>query len=588
MRACRESFFFLARAHHTNTLHSYARRLFTHTHTHTHTLHSYARRSVLTRHLYGGEQWPAKLLLGTSRAPCGGAASPPYAMLEIFSGGHDHAHLAQTGALQYYAAGGVTFVHSLGRDNNLASQAASLVVRSYTGQGGWAHFPYARMEDIVTAGGGWALAELPLVHAFQANQTPAGYWMRNVTSLGFTVRNPSKAAPLDVFVGHVVLVDSEGRETVLNDFEADEPAWTPPHRGSVEVVKDATLPQGKHALHLTMQGGSTGLFSRPLNPARPMPGIVDFRAFPLVRLYWRVGGGSACNSSDLFSVGTGPYVLPPGSEPPTTQYQSYADWDAQGMGPGGYSHGTWLPGEPYDISMLTPSHSPTTVAAWAAGNASAGDTLGAVGLQNLGSSGTLSWRTTLTLAEGPLVVIDALSVEASAPAAGYVGGPSFPLQVAPDPAPVAGAAQSLRALGFNLTGCLLTGAQAAPQAALLLSFFAFRGLQPAPLAVGFQRVPLVGSLAPATVAARLQGPLGPAPPTAPLLFISFLLPHDAAVDAAGLAAALSARALPGGALELEMPLPALGAGAPRATARVTLGSVMGEEAAPWSVTRSQA
>ena len=509
-------------------------------------------------------------------------------MLELFSAAHDHAHLAQTGALQYYAAGGVTFVHSLGRDNNLASQAASLVVRAYAAQAGWQHFPGARMEDIVLAGGGWALAELPLVHAFQANQTPSGYWLRNVTCLGFTVRNPSRAEPLDVFVGHVVLVDSQGRETLLNDFEGDEPAWAPPHRGSVAVVEDATLPQGTHALHLSMQGGSTGLFTRPLNPARPMPGIVDYRAFPLLRLYWRVGGGSVCNSSDLFSVGTGPYVLPPGSLPPTAQYQSYADWDAQGMGPGGYSHGTWQPGQPYDVSMLTPSHSPGTLAAWAAGNASAGDTLGAVALQNLGSSGTLSWRTTLTLAEGPLVVIDALAVEATAPAAGYVGGPVFPLQVAPDPVPVAGAAQSLRALGFNFTGCLLTGGQAAPQAALLLSFLAFRGLQPAPLAVGFQRVPLVGSLEPATVAARLQGLLGPAPPTAPLLFISFLLPHDAAVDAAGLAAALSARALPGGALELELPLPSLGAGAPKHIARVALGSIMGEEAAGWSVSRSQA
>lgn len=488
---------------------------------------------------------PDKLILYASRAPCAApAASAPYAMLEAFSAGKDHAHLEQTGALLYFAARGVTYVHGAGRDNALAAAAATLVLApdaSPSGNASASHFPFSEVTDQFVAGGEWTLVEMPTRHLYTVGTVPDAYFSRNMTFLRFFFK--TYATPLDVFIGHINLFNPSTNATrVLNDFSPADPGSTgwSQDRVTGTIVSDSAMPSG-HALHFTSAPRAASyIVARPPSPVA-LPGVFDVREWPLLRAFVRFGvNASLVNSTDAVSIGFGPYVLPPGTPGSEPMTMSYADFNAQGLGPGAEHSGTWVPGTHYDAHLLSPRSLPNVTSARA--RVVESDAAGVLVMEGKQATGVAWTRATVLVAEGALVVFDVVTVaQGGAPAAlnsSWQAGPSFPLQIEAAPVPVGASACALDAGGFNFTGCLAVNSTRATDR-LLLWFGAWRvdgaGRATAVNAtVGASRVVMTGRAQPAAAFARLGISAGTT------VFASLLLPHSAADDADKLADAVRA------------------------------------------------
>jgi hypothetical protein len=542
--------------------------------------------SVTTRRTVVSPATPDKLILGTSRAPCAddptnaSSSAPPYLMAELLAEGY-HAHPLQIGSLLVYVAGGVTYVHNAGRDNRATEAASGMALwpdlSNVTG------FPFREVGNQIRSGMPWALAELPTVHAQPPLSHPSSALLRNLTNLGVNIHNSVRGDNVTLFVGYVTLFNPDtGAELLLDDFDpasGQSPAWTPSGAKSSTVVRDATLPRGSgFALQLVCTSTWCSA-ARPPSATRPMPGVVPFAEWPYVRFYYRLVCGkgteepvgstnTSCGFGDVVRAGTGPYY----QEGPfnTVSTNSNWDWEPEGQGPGGHwdapapsgagaaevEEGVAPPTPPgYAVEVLSPSFAANVTSAVAAKGtppaAGAGDTFGSYALAHYRSTGVTWTRSLVLLAEGPLVVVDALTVQAGDRADGaWLAGPSFLLQVATDPVEVTTAGEgsfAWDAVGFNRTGCLGNGTDVDPSAHLLVWMSALPGLA---VTGGSTRTTLAGNIFPVSVFSRTVAPIG-----ASSTFVSVLLPHDVSQGASGLAQALAVEVGAQGAAVVTVPLP---------------------------------
>jgi hypothetical protein len=544
---------------------------------------------------------PDKLLLFRSRQPCG-AANATYAVVDLFASSElYHCHTTQVGALAYYSAGGVDFVHWVGRDNRLPEFVSLLHL--FPSAGNATRFPYRSVADVVVPGGTWRLAELPTNHMMPVSQHPADYYSRNLSTLLLVGANtrPDNATT-EIYVGYVTLYNAAtGAEAVLDDFSADGDVWP-----NTSVVIDPSLPRSatKGALVLSLGPGTT-FFARPQGSAsgspRPLlPGPFDSaQDWTHLRFYWRVSSNTLPESASLFSVGTGPYTIPEGDMLANGTLQSGTfDWTADGVGPGTQYAYNFSAGDTPAAAILSPAFFPNVTTAYAAENGE-GDTFGSFTIDWFGSTGATWQRAVVALAEGPLVVVDSITVGPADDevALSSLAGPGFSLQVATDPVvlpvpgPTGGAGSYVSATGFNATGCYGVGAVRSDARLTLL----FAGWAPGAamraldLSVGQSRTSIVGKLAPAAAFARTNGPLGAVAPGGPSLaasavFVSVLVPHDPSVPDASVASATTFSASSAdGSVTATIPLPRVGSGVPPTdTATVSVGADMLQ----WSVTRT--
>ena len=486
---------------------------------------------------------PDKLILYSSRAPCvAPSSSAPYAMFDVFSAGKDHAHLEQTGALIYFASRGVTYVHGAGRDNQLAAAAATLILAPDASSNA-SHFPFSEVTDQFVAGGAWTLVEMSTRHLYTVGTVPDEYYVRNMTYFRFFFK--TYGTPLDIFIGHLNLFNpATGATRILNDFSPADPGssnWTQ-DRATATLVPDSLMPSG-YAIHFT--GPAKAASYTVVRPPSPivLPGVFDFREWPVLRAFVRFGANaSLVNSTDAISIGFGPYVLPPGTPGSAPTSMSYADFNAQGLGPGAEHSGVWVPGTHYDAHMLTPRSLPNVTGA--AARVVDSDSAGVVAMEGKEATNVAWTRASVLVAEGALVVFDVVTVAQGLTAPDFniwLVGPSFPLQIESPPVPVGAAA--LDAGGFNFTGCLTVNSTRATDR-LLLWFGAWTvdGAGRATVAnvtVGSNRVSMTGRAQPAAAFARLNnndGHLG----AGTTVFASLLLPHGATDDVHKLADTVSA------------------------------------------------
>lgn len=523
---------------------------------------------------------PDKLLLYATRQPCANAS---YAATELLASNFYHAHGQQTGALVLYSAGGVTFLHTTGRDNRLPA-AASMMLLSAPPGASQPQYPFRAVADQgLLPGGPFLRLDLPTTHMQRTSLHPADAWAVNLSSLHFYVSAPlPRGATATLRLAHIALVAPDGTtERVLDTFDPAQGAapWAP--RGAA-LVRDSALPPGAGAYAQALNCSGRCTFSRPANATPPLPGLLDPRDWPWLRVYARLEGPVVLNASadaNFLQIGTGPYYSNPGAAPSSMDHTF--DWSSEGL-----EGGRPVPPSsdlPYDVESLSPTFFTNTTSAGASRDTR--DSCGAFSTRGYVSPGVVWSRAQLLLEEGPLVVVDTLALSSGDPAGLRTGGPSFALQVQGDADVGPG---YIDAVGFNATGgCAATlGGAPSPtdrsSARLLLWFAAFDAAgSPVELHVGAQRAQLVSTF-PLAAFARTVEALAV---HAPLTFVTVLAPHDPQWPAAGLAAGARAHAAPNGTVTACVPLAPLGGSGAPGYAAVRIEPRAGCAEGSWAIVR---
>lgn len=295
--------------------------------------------------------------------------------------------------------------------------AAQLILWRNTS--GSANFPFPSANDSIPSvpGGAWQLLEAATAHVAPPSQAPADYWTRNVTGLNVQVSN-ANGTNSTVYLGYVTLFNAAtGAERVLDDFSSVDYTWG-------TVVRDETLPRGRFAMALSFPEGSSNS-TRPPSALHPMPGLFDSRVWTHIRLYWRLDVAPVGHvTSSSFGVGFGHMInvesVPPGG---FINAGSTFDFIRDGIGPGA-PYPTPRNSTFMAVGVAAPNFIPALAGAAATRNLETGDAVGALSLSSYFSSGVVWNRTFIALAEGPLVIIDAVSAVPGDQAQEWLAGPS--------------------------------------------------------------------------------------------------------------------------------------------------------------------
>ena len=498
----------------------------------------------------------------------------------------------QLGAVTNFVARNTTFIHHVGRDSYVAEAASIAVV--WRDPANATGYPFPAPENFFRPGGAWRLLELPASNLQPVSQAPQVYFRKNLTQLHFFVRNSlASREAIELDVAYVAFVNPDsGATLVVDDFE--HVPWTAPWP-TATIMSDASAPGPTHRFLRIACGPGTSTNSRP--PAQPPLQLeFDARDYPVLRLFYRVSANAPANDSGLVVIGHGPYTVPEGDFNADTPLEG-SNYDFGAGGIGGGAQYPQAPGFAPVVSAFFPAHASQLVDASvfaalspAGGGGGGGGGADGADADSFGAftvarhySGGVRWRRALVLlAEGALVVVDALAAAADDVAAleGWLAGPSWALQLRQPLAPVAGAPNSFDAGGFNRTGCFGAGTDESEER-LLVALFAVAGAGAAEAVVGSTRGGLVGGVvvdAPWVRAPLGGGGGGGGGGGEELVFVSVLLPHGAADAAPPLAARVSAGRA-GNATVVAVPL--LGGAHGGGTATVTVG----DDGRAWGVSR---
>ena len=471
-----------------------------------------------------GAPVPDKLVLTRVLSP-GGAV--PYAMAELFSSSAlYHCHILQLGAVNSFSARNTTYLHHAGRDNYLAEMASTVVLWRDPMRPG--PFPFPDAQAFIRPGV-WTLLELPSTNLQPVSQAPEDYFIKNLTALHFFVNNklPSGES-IDIDIAFIVLSNLQtGAALIIDDFETLP--WSAWPNASIETDENAPGPTHKFLRIRCGAGKSTN--SRPPS-IPPLALTFDARDYPLLRLYWRPSINAQNNDTSLFVIGHGPYTIPEGDFNSNTPLEgSNYDFGAGGIGSG--AQYDQVPGFAPVATPLFPNFpSELDASSVRAELSPAGDSYGTFAINRHFSSGVSWTRTLVLMEEGALVSLETLTVSEGDAADGWLGGPSWLLQIPTPPTRVS--ANAFSASGFNVTGCFGAGALMPSSSHLLLAFFTF-GADANAAVVGTTPGALVGKVFVDSVYIRSALTAGRS-----ARFVSVLLPYDATSAPVPLAARVAA------------------------------------------------